>query len=266
MSFDGETPQPVNTSPAMKRSPLANLRDLGGTPLSSGFVRPEVLFRSDDLSLSPPEELQDLVDLGLRSILDLRSAEEQALRPHLNLADLGVAHHVLSLSEGAIDPETAAARMMEIRTPADLGSWYAQMAEDAAPILVRGLQILADAQGASLFHCAAGKDRTGVFSAAILSVLGADDEAIVEDYAATDLVIGDVLVRLSQVFVDETSQSQPWPDDILTSESPLLRAHAETAQFMLEDLQRRSGGMVDLLRRAGLDDSTFGRLQERFVV
>ncbi|MFM8857011.1 MAG: tyrosine-protein phosphatase [Actinomycetota bacterium] len=249
------------------RSPLANLRDLGGLPVATGIIKPTVLFRSDDLTLSPIEELHELVNLGLNIVLDLRSPSEQVLRPHMDLVGLGVSLHSLSFIEDAIDPETAAARMTEIATPSDLGRWYAQMAEDAAAIIVRGLDIIVGSEGSTLFHCAAGKDRTGVFSAAILSVLEAEEDVIIEDYAQTDLVIQQVLSRLSPVSLDDSDSDRPqWDPAMFSSDSPLLRAQADTARAMLSELSSRHGGMSNLLHNAGMAPHMRERLEAKLVL
>ena len=234
-------------------SALANFRDLGGLRVASGTIKPHLLFRSDDLSLSPSEELHGLVDSGLRTVLDLRSPAEQYLRPHLRLGAFGIAHHSLSFINDAIDPQTAAERLTEIVSPHDLGCWYAQMAEAAAGTIVHGLEIVSTTQGSVLFHCAAGKDRAGIFSAAVLSVLGAEIDTIVEDYARTDLVIGNVLSRLANAFRDDSNETHSqWNPEIFQRESPLLRAHADSARSMLDELISRHGGMLELLRKAGL--------------
>lgn len=247
-------------------APLANLRDLGGTRVASGVIKSTMLFRSDDLSLSPVEEIQGLVDAGLAIVLDLRSPTEQDLRPHTRLVEIGVPVHSLSFIDDAIDPQTAAERMTEIVTALDLGRWYAQMAEDASGPIVRGLEIIASSTGSVLFHCAAGKDRTGVFSAAVLSILEADIDVIVEDYARTDAVIDKVLTRLSTAFLDEGSHNPTqWTADMFQSDSPLLRAFGDTARSMVEELEARHGGMRELLRQAGLRAATEEELVAKLV-
>jgi len=234
-------------------SPLANFRDLGGLRVAEGIIKPHLLFRSDDLSLSPSEELHSLVDTGLRTVLDLRSPAEQGMRPHFRLGAFGIEHLSLSLIDDAVDPQTAAQRLTEIVTPHDLGKWYAQMVEAAAKTIVQGLQIVSIADGSVLFHCAAGKDRAGIFSAAVLSVLRAEIDTIIEDYARTDLVIGKVLVRLANAFRDNSAgEHSQWSTENFRSESPLLRAHPDSAKSMLDELTARHGGFLNLLRTAGL--------------
>lgn len=247
-------------------SQLVNIRDLGGTPVAQGSVRNGLLFRSDDLSLSPRNEIIELTDQGVRLVLDLRSPTEKEQRPHRHLNNLDVEYRPLSFIADAIDPQTAAARMTEIVTASDLGQWYAKMAEDAAGVIVHGLELVANTNGGAIFHCAAGKDRTGVFAAAVLTVLGADVDTIVADYALTDQRMGLVLARLAIAFQEEQGQSTPqWSLEMFDSDSPLLRAHADAARTMLSELEERHGGMLRLLKTAGLSLATEERLRERLT-
>lgn len=67
-----------------------------------------------------------------------------------------------------------------------MGYAYADMVDRSAAEIVTALGIIAHAPGATAFHCAAGRDRTGVLAAMLLLALGASDEDIVADYARTD--------------------------------------------------------------------------------
>lgn len=67
-----------------------------------------------------------------------------------------------------------------------MGEMYARMVESAAPQLATAVTVLALAPGATAFHCAAGRDRTGVLAALVLLALGASDDDLVADYARTD--------------------------------------------------------------------------------
>lgn len=241
--------------------PLANLRDLGGLPVAAGRVRVGALWRSDDLTVAPEHELTDLRDCGVRTALDLRSRAEHDRTSELSHSLGGFDHHRLALVDFDGDPMALAARTAEVTSPARLGEWYAGLAESATAALVRGLGLVAASAGATVFFCSAGKDRTGVFAAAVLSVLGADDEVIVEDYALTDQRLGGVFDRLGRAHgVDPAGMR-----DLIDPDSPLLRAPAEAMATMLHLLHRRHGGLQALLGRAGLSPATVLRLRERLV-
>jgi hypothetical protein len=241
--------------------PLANLRDLGGLAVAGGSVRVGALWRSDDVTVAPPHELAALRDCGVHTVLDLRSPAERDRTPDLGQLTDGFDHHRLALTEFVADPLALAARLADVTTPARLGEWYAALAEESAAILVRGLDLVAASAGSTLVFCSAGKDRTGIFAAAVLSVLGADDDVIVEDYCLTDGRIADVFVRLGQAHgIDATAMAR-----LIDPDSPLLRAPAEAMTTLLELLRERYGGFVSLLGRAGLSLGTVAKLRDRLV-
>lgn len=239
---------------------LANLRDLGGLPVGDDRVRTGVLFRADDVSRSPHDELVDLHDRGVRVVLDLRSLPERELSPGASDAsDIETVH--LPLLDVAADPASMASMLSDIETPGDMGRWYATIAEQSAPSIVRGLQIIVSHPDATLFHCAAGKDRTGVFAGAVLSVLGADTDVIVEDYARTAEVIDAVFARLAtHVDVDRAATL-----DLVGVGHPLLSAHPDTMSAMLGHLDHEHGGFTALLGDAGLDSQLTHRLRDKLL-
>lgn len=241
------------------RSVLANLRELGGLRVDAGTVRAGVLWRADDLSLSPRNEVVDLHARGVRLVLDLRSTTESERSSSEHAHAAGLDHHQISLLETGADPVAMASMLGDIATADDMGRWYATMAEQGAATIVRGLELVAASPGATLFHCAAGKDRTGVFAAAVLSVLGADDDVIIEDYARTDDVIEAVLARLAP------NAGTEHVFDVIDAGHPLLRAPADSMRAMLSHLGRAHGGFAALLRQVGLDTELADALRHRLV-
>jgi protein-tyrosine phosphatase len=241
--------------------PLANLRDLGGLAVDSGTIRHRELWRSDDLSLSAEPELMWLFDQGLRVVLDFRSPTERQRTPVVDHEVSPLTHHALSFFDMEADPEALVARLAEITTAEAMGRWYATLALEAAAVIVAGLETVAAADGAVLFHCSAGKDRTGIFAAAVLKVLGCADEIVIEDYARTDANIVAVLDRLARA----SDQDRERLGDTVDLDSPLLRAPAAAMATMLRQLDEHHGGFDALLRGRGLTDGTVERLRTRLI-
>jgi protein-tyrosine phosphatase len=176
---------PVRREPLVPTRP--NLRDLGGLPAGEGGrVRAGRLFRGPALHGLTPEETAALEPLGLAHVVDFRGREEASARP----ADLPGRREHLS-----IEP-TAATRLMGVLSKPDpspeaisgaMEETYRDFVRVNADVFARFLGLLAEAEGAPLlFHCTAGKDRTGFAAALILHVLGADPETIEADYLATN--------------------------------------------------------------------------------
>lgn len=181
---------PVSSSPSSV-SPRArliagshNLRDLGGLVTRSGLtVREGKVFRSDYpafVEKSPAAASE----LGLRTVIDLRRGTEVAVEC-VNWMRHGVAYERWPLIAGA------------------RSSWHARYAAYLLhrPESVVGAvrAVMRPAGHAVLFHCAAGKDRTGVVAALLLSVLDVADEDVIADYALSAASVPHVLARLKEI-------------------------------------------------------------------
>jgi protein-tyrosine phosphatase len=154
---------------------LHNVRDLGGYPVAGGGrTRWGLLFRGGVIGALSPTTEDDLIALGLRTVVDLRDDEElvapqlddtaavTARRNPIYLDRIGV-HEAESL-------EVLYGRILTLCAGEIAGAVEALAAPDALPGLV---------------HCSAGKDRTGLVIGILLSAIGVPDAAVVQDYART---------------------------------------------------------------------------------
>ena len=200
---------------------VANFRALDGLPAGDGrCVRPGLLFRSGHLHDATPEDVRALAGLGVRTVFDLRSADEAAQQPDV-------------LPPGARYRRVGALQMLDDPTddPIDLLDWEGflrQTAQDAAtldrleafqhgvyPALVRRPEAfralvheLLDHPGEPLLvHCTAGKDRTGVACAILLRLLGVPEPVIQQDYLAS----AGNLVAAHQAIRDRVHSSEASP-------------------------------------------------------
>lgn len=263
---------PDTTRPtAAARLPLsapANLRDLGGIPLADGVVRPGVVLRADDLSTTDPASAEELVTGGLRAVVDLRSADELALtgrgvlgtRPGVTyhhvpfLADIGDA---AAADDGAPGDDPAA-----VLDQSRFGALYLRMYEGAAAHIVTALAVIAHSPGTVAFHCAAGQDRTGVLAAALLLALGADEEAVVADYARTGENSAAVQQRIAPVLAPLMAR---FGLDLDAAARAAARPTFSPAPMreLLGALVERHGDPLAPLRAVGLTDGLVDRLRER---
>jgi protein-tyrosine phosphatase len=163
-----------------------NFRDLGGYRSADGrSVRWRRLFRSDDLSRLRADEAGRFLDLGIRTVVDLRRPHEIAEDGRILPLD-GCAYHHVHLTHPAWPPRDF---VDTAQRSAFVVERYLEIADVAADGLGRALRLIADPQAAPLVvHCIAGKDRTGVVSALTLALLGVPDEDIADDYTMSELV------------------------------------------------------------------------------
>jgi hypothetical protein len=159
---------------------IHNFRDLGGyTGLDGATVRWRRLYRSDDLSRVVGADQELFSGLGVRTVIDLRRPVEIANIGRIPDFDGFTYHHV------HLDyPSWPAAEFADTQQRcAYVTERYLEMAETATAGMGDTLRLIADADTHPLvFHCIAGKDRTGVVAAVTLSLLGVSDADIAEDY------------------------------------------------------------------------------------
>jgi protein-tyrosine phosphatase len=164
-----------------------NVRDLGGLPTRSGArTRYGVVYRADGLSRLTDADLARLERLALRTIIDLRHADEQARAPdRMPLTNPPTLQHCGFLPQGTLPmfdaintggADAAAAFELMCRN-------YACMPFDHAGEFGRVLRhVVAPGTAPHLIHCTSGKDRTGLAAAFILLAVGVDRDDVIADY------------------------------------------------------------------------------------
>ncbi|MRG60045.1 protein-tyrosine-phosphatase [Agromyces sp. CFH 90414] len=249
------------TPAAIELSAPANLRDLGGIPIDGGVLRSGLAIRADDLALVTEADAAALVAGGLTAVIDLRTGDEAAMTGRGPLAALPVAYHHLPLmaSIGAGMPRGELPAFDHV----SMGEMYAAMVERAAPHLVGALAVIALSPGTTAFHCSAGRDRTGVLAAALLLALGADDDAIVADYARTGPNMSAIHQRtraIMGVLMSRLGFDLEQLSGLTDSDDPM----DVSMRTMLARLrERHDGDALAPLRAAGLDESLIARLRAR---
>ena len=246
----------------------ANVRDVGGLPTIDGrATRGGVLLRADNLQGLTRADVARLTDdLGVRTVIDLRTTGELELEGEGPLRRTPVAHHHVPLiPEEEDEPlEDEVERAVPHRpdragsTLTDMTGYYVGYVEDAPANLARALRILADpATGTALVHCAAGKDRTGVVVAVALSLAGVTRDAVVTDYVRSADRIDAVFARLTSSPTYGPSLAQVRADD--------LRPEAGSMERFLDHVDRAYGGPHGLAMTIGVDEETVARLSARLV-
>ena len=229
-----------------------NFRDLGGYPTMDGRrVRWRRLFRSDALHGLTSDDVARLRNIGLSTVIDLRSSAELRADGDGPLLRERVAHHHVPLFDGeAVKAEERSAMIT-------LADRYWLLAEYAKAKIARVLAMLADADGPAVYHCAAGKDRTGVISAVVLGILGVPDEVIVADYAATKENLEAIIERLMATKSYASVLSNLPPDT--------MHAEAETMVVFLERIRTDYGDMRGYAAAAGVAPDALEALTLRLI-
>lgn len=161
---------------------LHNFRDLGGYETGQGqIVEWNKLFRSDGLATLEQEQWEQIRDMGIRSVVDLRSKSEVLLYPDKVIEKMKYCHCPLQREEIDIDDVKGAAKRAFSKS---MSEGYLMMLNDETDLIAAAVNTIIEGlrEGAVLFHCTAGKDRTGTLAAILYSLLGVAREDIIADY------------------------------------------------------------------------------------
>jgi len=165
---------------------LHNFRDLGGyRGVDARAVRWRRLYRADSLGKLVGEDFQRYQRLGIRTVIDLRHNWEVANEGRVPEHD-GTTYHNISIEH---QPWDLTGLPADLDTAQFLSERYLEVADDGGREIRQVLDLLADPgphDGAVVFHCAAGKDRTGLIAAVTLDLLGVSEDDIVADFALTE--------------------------------------------------------------------------------
>jgi protein-tyrosine phosphatase len=231
----------------------ANFRDLGGYPTRDGrTVRSGRVFRSDSLSHLSEADVSRLVDdLGLVTVADLRAPNEIATYGHAPLGGRGVTVHHLPIVDETRRTRDDADRHLASRPMAEI---YTVMLERFADRFVAVLRVVAEpANQPVVFHCAAGKDRTGLVAALLLGVLGVADDVIALDYATTAEHLDELLTR--------QRARGPAGDETASVDPALLTAEAHVMREVLSRLTASHGSVDEYALAHGLDERDVASLR-----
>lgn len=235
-----------------KRIPLEHLkncRDLGGYGCMDGkMVRFHRLYRSEAPVGLTLQEWSVIEEMKVRTIIDLRSESEQNFAPYIVPEGIERISYPLLHEEGhpsQAPEDKSIAKMAASAFGKSLEDGYQKMIESQPSVMVSLLELIEAKlkKGAILYHCTAGKDRTGVLSAILYLLCGTADADIIADYQ-----------------VSATYQAgNPIFDLIPPEMKHLLDSRAETMKVFLDAAHGKD--YLGLLGRYGLSKETVRSLQ-----
>jgi protein-tyrosine phosphatase len=223
-----------------------NFRDLGGYPTNDGrHTRWRTLYRADGLYRLTPDDANIVMNLGVRTVVDLRTNNEVRERGTFPVKDHEVAYHHLPI----IDATWGETQTPEFNDEVEFLVWaYREMLAETAPRFADAINLLSQQTVLpAVFHCAAGKDRTGILAALVLGVLGVDESIIAADYGLTR----SATTRLRAW----ARQHQPELADLYDRMPPRFTAADPRAMtIILNDITSRYGSVRNYVREIGVSD------------
>ena len=242
-----------------------NFRDLGGYVGDGGRrVRWGRAFRSDHLGALTEADVVRLERLGIRTIVDFQGAHERAADQARPLPEATFQRLERPIVDGPAHGITFYDRVMDKTITrfdiADLTRFYLSTLERSAAIFGEVLGLIADpAHHAVVFHCRAGKDRTGLTAALLLGALGVATEDILDDYLLTNRYRSGRRIEVLRPQLAEQGID-------IDAFAPLFVAPREAMADTLAGVTERYGSVADYLRGpAGLSDPTLADLRRHLL-
>jgi protein-tyrosine phosphatase len=234
-----------------------NFRDIGGYHTDDGRqTRWNLLYRADGLSNVTDRDEETLRPLGLRTVIDLRSHAELAERGHFPHQRFDVEfEHLPILDE--LWPETA---LTDFGNDREFLVWaYQDMLHVGAHRFAHAIRRLAR-PGAfpAVFHCTAGKDRTGLLAALLLSALGVRREDVLADYALTAAGIARMIAWAERESPDNAARLAATP-------AWYFAALPEALDHTLDDLCHAHGSIGNYVRAIGVGEHELTHLSHELL-
>jgi len=252
---------------AERRIPLegsVNFRDLGGYETRDGrFVKWGQVFRSDSLARLSGKDKKRLLQLGVKTIVDFRSPEEVNQAPD-RLPEQSVLQYLnLPIYRTGLNPVTAFQRMqagdISWLTKDFIIKGYINSVEKFSNIWTIVINnLVRPGKRPLVFHCTAGKDRTGTCAALILRALDVPEETVIYDHGLSNLYIANVLdklyKRVESIGLD--------PEKV----APYFTAIKESIVALLEHIRKNYGSVQDyLIKKAGITEETLSLLKQELL-
>lgn len=229
-----------------------NLRDLGGYALANGAqTRWGRALRADGLGRLSTADIDLLLSRGLTRVIDLRAPSEARQHPGKLSGISGIEVFNLPLYDDL-------APMREITDPEPLPGFYRNMLSERSAMVAEVFQAIAETgEGAVMFHCTAGKDRTGLIAALWLALAGAEREVILADYALT----GELIPGLITLFNADLTARGIDPELI----RPMLGCEPRYMAGALDFVNTTYGDVTSYLQSSGLSAETLAALRARLA-
>lgn len=234
----------------IRRLPLEgtkNTRDLGGYPCKGGTTRWHMFLRSDNPSELTANDINYLKAYGVTDAVDLRRDDEAERQPSVLVGQNGFTVHSVPLGTDMENVD------FEGANPGTMAGFYTDMLDRSGPGLADAMRIMAAAKGAVIFHCAVGKDRTGVLAMLLLDLAGVEDADIVADYSMTEIYMREIFDAQAAVFRN------------IEIPEYLLKSLPESMRHTIKHLKENYGTAEDYLLGQGLTQEEINTLKQKIA-
>jgi len=235
-----------------------NTRTFAGLQGTHGPIPASAFVRTSDLGRLTAADRDALAAAGVTLDIDLRTADEQAQSPDLLADDARFAYQRISL----MGTEKMDLQKMMTTFPDSLGAAYVQWLDHSQPQFKQVFQrIAAEREGTVLFHCTAGKDRTGIIAGLLLDLAGVPRADIVHNYAiSAHYLEGQPKDSAMNAQIMELIRQNP---EIGRKMVGMSGTAPENMEMFLVALHQQYGGAEGYLKSIGVSEAEIDQLKLR---
>lgn len=226
-----------------KLEKIVNCRDLGGYPTEYGVTKFGRFIRCGIGTKPTDSDIKALAELNISTVIDLRGDYEAQVQPTEMERLTENPHHISMYEMNVADIKG------EIKI--SLSGIYTIIIESYKDNIRKILKLIAEApDGAVLYHCFLGKDRTGILSMLLLTIAGADEDDIVADYQLTYTYL--------ESYIRENSETM-WDVD-----SSMHYSLPETMRSLIDRIKEKYGSVINYILQTGVTESEIEKIRKRF--
>ncbi|MBC5648286.1 tyrosine-protein phosphatase [Christensenella tenuis] len=239
----------MNVSKPLPLTGAHNVRDLGGYPTEDGKrTKYKAFLRGDSLNGLTGKDRAFLAEYGVTLVIDLRSSKETKMNPdHIDKREMEYLNVPLL--------DQIQSTLLKGKMPDDMSEMYIGLVENSKDGLKEVFTRMVNERGVILYHCTAGKDRTGIITMLLLKLAGVADDTVLADYA------------ISETYMKETFERQRKMVEAAGIKAPdyVFRSKPEYMQKLMEHIAGKYGTAKGYLESLGLSEEEIGTLEGKIV-
>lgn len=239
----------MNVSKPLPLTGAHNVRDLGGYPTEDGKrTKYKAFLRGDSLNGLTGKDRAFLAEYGVTLVIDLRSSKETKMNPdHIDKREMEYLNVPLL--------DQIQSTLLKGKMPDDMSEMYIGLVENSKDGLKEVFTRMVNERGVILYHCTAGKDRTGIITMLLLKLAGVADDTVLADYA------------VSETYMKETFERQRKMVEAAGIKAPdyVFRSKPEYMQKLMEHIAGKYGTAKGYLESLGLSEEEIGTLEGKIV-
>ena len=232
----------MNTQRRYSLESIVNCRDLGGYPSKYGCTNFGRFIRCGTVSRPTDNDIKALKELNISAVVDLRGDFEFNDQSNDMERLTGNVNHVSLYELNVAEAKNVKMTLSEV---------YEFIVDNYRENIGKALKVIAEApEGAVLYHCFLGKDRTGILTLMLLTIAGVDEDDIVADY------------QLTYTYLENYIHTHA--DSLWDTNAEMHYSLPQTMRTLIAYIKHKYGSVQDYIYSTGIDDESIEKIRKRF--